>query len=56
MGCHNAGAHSLGGKDETYLVTQMKAIRAGKKSHPPVMSGLSDQDIDTIANYLSSAQ
>ncbi|MCF6337063.1 MAG: hypothetical protein L3J84_03810 [Gammaproteobacteria bacterium] len=56
VGCHNAAINSLGGKGEAYLVTQMKAIRAGERAHPPVMSGLSDKDIDAIANYLNGVQ
>jgi cytochrome c553 len=34
----------------------MKTIRAGKKAHPPVLSGLSDQDLDALASYLNGAQ
>ncbi len=56
VACHNAGTNNLSGKGETYLVTQMKTIRAGKKTHPPVLSSLSDQDINALASYLNGAQ
>ncbi len=56
VGCHNAGTNSLSGKGEALLISQIKAIRAGEKDHPPVMSGLSDQDIDAIAIYLNGVQ
>lgn len=51
--CHNAKMNSLAGKGKAHLVTQMKAIRAGKKAHPAVMSGFSDKDINAAADHLS---
>lgn len=55
VGCHNAATNSLNSKGEKHLVSQMKKIRAGKRPHPPAMSGLSNKDIKALASYLNAA-
>ena len=55
-GCHNAGNNSLAGKGEAHLVTQMKAMRAGERAHPPALSDMSDQDINDVAAFINGAQ
>lgn len=63
-GCHGtAGSGSVGprlaGQQEKYLVEQFKLIRDGKRTSglatmmSPAVSGVSDDDIKAIANYLS---
>jgi cytochrome c553 len=55
-GCHNAANNSLAGKGEAHLVTQMKAMRAGERAHPPALSDMSDQDINDVAAFMNGAQ
>ena len=55
-GCHNASMNNLAGKGGAVLVKQMGAIIAGELAHPPVLSGLSGQDIDDIAAFLNNPQ
>lgn len=63
-GCHGtAGSGSVGprlaGQQEKYLVEQFKLIRDGKRTSGlatmmgPAVSGVNDDDIKVIANYLS---
>ena len=54
VACHNAMV-SLKGKGADTIVEQMKAIRAGDKSHPPGLASLKDEDLAIIAAYLDSA-
>ncbi len=48
---------SLGGQQKDYLVSQLKAFKSGERKNPimnPMVTGLSDADIESIANYYSS--
>ena len=47
----------LGGQNEAYVVSALKAYRSGERSHPTMRaqaSTLSDQDIEDIAAYFTS--
>jgi cytochrome c553 len=47
----------LGGQNEAYIVSALKAYRSGDRSHPTMQAqagSLSDQDIADIAAYFSS--
>ena len=53
--CHEPGnEESLMDKGVDYLTAQMKAIRAGDIKHPPVLTGLSDEDIAAMAAELNA--
>ena len=65
IGCHGpAGASAnpdlypvLKGKDEAYIVTQLKAFKDGSRSNPlmsPMAAGLNDDDVANVAAYLSA--
>lgn len=65
IGCHGPGGHSANpdvypataGKDEAFLVEQLKAFRAGDRSNPlmsPMAAALTDEDIANLAAYLSA--
>jgi cytochrome c553 len=65
QGCHGpAGISanpvwpSLAGQKDGYLVKQLKAFRDGARTDPmmsPMAKPLSDEDIDNLAAYLSTA-
>lgn len=68
MGCHGIPAYNnvyptyhvpkLGGQSAAYLVEALKAYRSGDRPHPTMRaqaSSLSDQDIEDIAAWLSTA-
>ncbi len=45
---------NIAGQQEPYLAKQMKAFRDGQRADPlmvPIVSGLSDADIDDLAAY-----
>ena len=47
----------IGGQNEAYIVSALKAYRSGERSHETMKaqaSNLSDQDIDDIAAYFTS--
>ncbi|HEB87734.1 MAG TPA: cytochrome c, partial [Gammaproteobacteria bacterium] len=50
----------LAGQNAAYLVTQMKDIKSGARSNgltavmKPIIAGVSDDEINAIAHYLSS--
>lgn len=50
--CHNSKI-DLQGLGADAIDIQSKAIRDGKKPHPPGLAGLSDEDIADIAAYLN---
>lgn len=63
-GCHGVGGKSgnaqfpnLAAQQATYIVTQLKAFKAGSRTNP-MMAGmaerLSDDDMDNLAAYFSS--
>ncbi len=64
MACHGAAGMSpndiwpnLAGQKEGYLVKQIKAFRDGVRVDPmmaPMVSSLSDEDVDNLAAYYSS--
>lgn len=65
MGCHGPGGHSpnpdtfpkTAGREESYLVTQLKAFRAGDRTNPmmsPMAANLTDEEIGNLAAFLSS--
>jgi cytochrome c553 len=65
MGCHGPGGHSpnpetfpkTAGREESYLVTQLKAFRGGDRSNPmmsPMAANLTDEEIVNLAAFLSS--
>lgn len=67
-GCHGIeGYHNaypsfhvpkLGGQKSAYIVTALRAYRNGERNHPTMRAqgaGLSDQDIENVAAYLTSA-
>lgn len=56
VACHNTGMNSLAGKGKDHLITQMKAIRAGDKAHPPVLSDFTDKDIEAVAGHLNNGK
>ena len=63
MACHGAAGVStndiwpnLAGQKYGYLVKQIKAFRDGDRIDPmmkPMVSGLSDKDVDNLATYFS---
>ena len=63
MACHGAEGVStndiwtnLAGQKRGYLVKQIKAFRDGDRVDPtmkPMVSGLSDADVDNLATYFS---
>ena len=63
MACHGPAGISttdiwpnLAGQKYGYLVKQIKAFRDGERIDPtmkPMVSGLSDEDIDNLATYYS---
>ncbi len=68
MGCHGIPGYNnayptyrvpkLGGQSAPYLADALKAYRAGDRPHPTMRaqaSDLSDEDIEDIAAFLSSA-
>jgi len=65
IGCHGPHGKSsnseiyptLAGKDDAYLVEQMKAFRDGSRNNPlmsPMSFGLTDDDIANLAAYLAA--
>lgn len=64
VGCHGAentgnqeGMPDLAGKDEIYLVEQLKAFRIGYRTNlmmTPVATSLTDQEIIGLAAYYAS--
>jgi len=47
----------LGGQNEAYIVSALKAYRSGERSHPTMKAqagSLSDEDINNIAAYFAS--
>jgi cytochrome c553 len=68
IGCHGAGKNRmqrmerfplLAGRDENYLVTQLKAFRDGQRPGvimPAIARSLSDAQISSLAGYLSSQE
>lgn len=58
--CHGIdgnGRVPLAGKDEAYLLKQMKAIKRGDRSNPimrRIMTELKDQDLADLAAYFSA--
>ncbi len=68
IACHGAGGAApiigsypkLAGQNAAYLVTQMKDIKSGARSNgqtavmKPIIAGVSDNEINAIAHYLSS--
>lgn len=65
IGCHGPSGASanpelypvLKGKDEAYIVAQLKAFKDGSRSNPlmtPMAAGLSDEDVANVAAYLSA--
>lgn len=68
IGCHGIPAYTnayptyrvpkLGGQPAEYIATALKAYRSGERPHPTMQAqaaSMSDQDIDDIAAFLSSA-
>ena len=55
VACHNASQTPLAGKDTGSLTSAMKAIRAGERAHPPVLSAASDEDIADMAAFFASS-
>jgi cytochrome c553 len=65
-GCHGMNGKSttpdnpnLAGQKEAYLAKSIKAYRDGQRKDPmmgPMVSGLSDADIDNLAAYYSSVK
>ncbi len=66
-GCHGIPGYNnvyptyhvprLGGQNEEYIVSALKAYRGGERSHPTMRaqaSSLSDTDIENISAYFSS--
>lgn len=64
MGCHGPAGNSpnpamfpkTAGKEESYLLTQLKAFRSGERSNPmmsPMANGLTDEEIANLAAYLA---
>jgi cytochrome c553 len=52
-----AMAAHLSGQQKEYLVIQLEAFRDGKRQHPQmsiIAQGLSDEDIDNVAEWYSS--
>lgn len=48
---------NLAGQKEAYLVKQIKAFKSGERIDPsmaPMVSGLTDADIDNLAAYYAS--
>jgi cytochrome c553 len=64
IACHGVDGNSanpewpsIAGQQESYLVDQLKAFRAGARQNPlmtPMAAALSDQDIDDLAAWYSS--
>ncbi len=64
IGCHGAGAVSvvptfptLKGKDAAFVVKNLTDFRSGERKNPtmtPMAAGLSDADIQNLADYIGS--
>ncbi|MEX2489436.1 MAG: cytochrome c [Pseudomonadales bacterium] len=55
----NAQWPNLAGQNKAYLVIQLKAFRDGKRENPamtPYVADLTDEDIETLAEYYASRQ
>jgi len=53
-GCHNSMV-SLRGRGAATITEQMRAIRAGRASHPPGLAELLEEDLEIIAAFLDGA-
>lgn len=64
MACHGQDGKgttpdypNLGGQNEKYLVTALKAYKSGDRNNPimkPMVAALSDADIENVAAYYAS--
>jgi len=54
VSCHNVMV-SLQGRGAGVIADQVREIRAGRKSHPPGLADLLEEDIEIIAAYLDTA-
>ncbi len=53
----NPAFPSLSGQNKNYLITQLKAFKNGDRKNPimkPMASGLSDKDMEQVAEYFAS--
>lgn len=68
MGCHGIAKYNnvyptyrvpkLGGQHKEYILSSLKAYRAGERAHPTMgaqAANLSDQDMEDIAAYLEKS-